>query len=108
VLLLGKLPEPWWTACAERFTLCHEDGRPIDPLRANTTSIIRRLRDVPVGVRKTNKPYEDGDMLERPDAELAKENIVLLAVLLEKILRYYPEKRITMDDSVEHPSFTYQ
>ena len=49
----------------------------------------------------------DGPMMEPPGTRLEEEELELLSNLLEKMLRYQPEKRITITEVVRHPWFEY-
>ena len=49
----------------------------------------------------------DGPMIEPVGARLEEEEVVLLTDLLEKMLKYRPEERITIQEVVNHPWFEY-
>jgi serine/threonine protein kinase len=55
-----------------------------------------------------SKYREGGGIIEKSGTRLDKEEVALLGDLLEKMLRLRPEDRITMEEVVRHPWFTYR
>jgi serine/threonine-protein kinase SRPK3 len=103
VNMLGKLPDPWWAAWDKRAQRHHEDGEPLDT--ADKTSIRELLRDIGT---EDKKPWEqEGPLVENTGTRLAEEEVELLGDLLERMLRYRPEERLTMDEVMQHPWFAY-
>ncbi|KAL5483266.1 hypothetical protein ACEPAI_8496 [Sanghuangporus weigelae] len=109
VEMLGRFPDPWWRSWDQRLKLFEESGEPKPEeqqqkaylfVRAEKTSIRRKLCSVGV----PDEAY-DGITLGTP---LEKEEVDLLADLLERMLKYLPEDRITMKEVVQHPWFKYQ
>jgi serine/threonine-protein kinase SRPK3 len=47
-------------------------------------------------------------LIEETGTRLAEEEVELLGDLLEKMLRYRPEERLTMDEVIRHPWFAYR
>ena len=101
--MLGKLPEPWWSAFEERHEWFEENGEPEPPGRK--TSIREKLRMI--GNNNTPPDADKGPMIEPVGTRLEEENIVLLSDLLKKMLKYRPEERITIRGVVHHPLFKY-
>ncbi|KAF8342403.1 kinase-like domain-containing protein [Amanita rubescens] len=111
VSTLGKLPEPWWSKFEERHVWFEENGEPKVQVNgkptfpARKTSIRELLQtvgdDEKVGIER------DEPMMEPPGTRLEEEELELLSNLLEKMLRYQPEKRITIKEVVRHPWFEY-
>jgi serine/threonine-protein kinase SRPK3 len=103
VSTLGKLPDPWWAAWDKRLESFTEDG---EPLRMSKTSIREQLHDIGT---QDEKPWEqEGTLIEETGTRLAEEEVELLGDLLEKMLRYRPEERLTMDEVIRHPWFVYR
>ena len=102
VLTLGKMPEPWWSAFEERHRWFEENGRPKFRLK---TSIREKLEMI--GVEDTPPEADDGPMIEAVGTRLEEKEVVLLNDLLEKMLKYRPEERITIREVVQHPWFDY-
>ena len=46
-------------------------------------------------------------MVETTGTPLKEEEVVLLGDLLEKMLKYCPDERVTMQEVVQHPWFEY-
>ena len=103
VQLLGKLPDPWWNAFEHRHLWFDENGQPKDP--DSKSSIREELRDI--GEEEDPPRAEDGPMIETVGTRLEEEEVVLLGDLLEKMLKYDPEERITIQEVVRHPWFEY-
>jgi serine/threonine-protein kinase SRPK3 len=101
---LDKLPEPWWAAWDRRLNSFHENGEPLKS--SNKTSIRGRLRNI--GTQDEEPWEQEGPLVEKTGTRLAEEEVELLGDLLEKMLRYRPEERITMDEVVRHPWFAYE
>lgn len=102
VRLFGKLPDPWWNAFKERHIWFHEDGQPKPPV--DKSSIREELQ----GVGEDEPPiYEEGPMIEIVGTRLEEEEEELLSDLLEKMFKYNPEERITIQEVVRHPWFEY-
>ncbi|KAM6503083.1 Protein kinase-like domain containing protein [Amanita muscaria] len=111
---LGKLPEPWWSAFEHRSLWFEENGKP-KPIEiqeqegvllpAIESSIRQKLREIG---EQDEPPYADeGPMMESIGTRLEEGEVVLLGDLLEKMLRYRPEERITIKEVVRHPWFNY-
>ncbi|KAF8326896.1 kinase-like domain-containing protein [Amanita rubescens] len=111
VRTLGKLPEPWWSKFEKRHVWFEENGEPKvqvngEPMfPARKTSIRKRLQTI--GDDEKVGSERHGPMMDPPGTRLEEEEIELLSNLLEKMLRYQPENRITIKEVVRHPWFEY-
>ena len=110
---LGKLPDPWWNYSEhqKRFEP-NGDPRPLEIQRqegirlpAVKSSIRSKLESV--GVDDEPPETNEGPMIEITGTRLDEEEIVLLDDLLQKMLRYVPEDRITIQEVLQHPWFEY-
>ncbi|EAW11064.1 putative protein kinase [Aspergillus clavatus NRRL 1] len=107
VLLLGVLPEPWWSTTWKHRKRWFEDepdseGRAVrsngKPDRPHVARSIERA--LSLGLR-----YSDlgpGDEFRR---EISREEIELLGDLLRKILQYEPSRRLTAAEAQDHEWF---
>ena len=113
VATLGKLPLPWWNAFENRHLWFDEQGIPKTEelqkvlLHTEKTSIIQKLAsigtdDVPPVTG------DDGPMMESRGTRLDECEIELLGDLLQKMLRYRPQDRISITDVISHPWFTFK
>ncbi|KAG6875410.1 hypothetical protein C0993_009365, partial [Termitomyces sp. T159_Od127] len=95
VEMLGRLPEPWWSAFEARSQWFEENGQPKSEqdqeragvfLKARSTSIRAKLLeigeedDLPLG------NCDDGPMMEKPGTRLTNKEVEMLTDLLEKML----------------------
>ena len=103
VELLGKLPEPWWSAFEKRHLWFEENGEPKPPMIKS--SIRRQLQWI--GKKDDPPNVDEGHMIETVGTLLEEEEVALLGDLLEKMLKYGPEERITIQEVVRHPWFEY-
>jgi len=60
-----------------------------------------------IGVEDRPPTRDDGPMIEPVGTRLEEEEIVLLNDLLEKMLKYRPEERMSIKEVVRHPWFKY-
>lgn len=114
VLILGKLPLPWWNTWTSRKK-CFEDdndeqGRVIqvDPAETRANMDGGPIFDIPQSVRQLLAfGYRDW---EHPPEKLirgfADHEVDLLADLLGKLLNYNPQERLTAQDAQSHPWFS--
>ena len=111
---LGKLPDPWWNAFEHRRTWFESNGdpRPLEIQRqegirpvAVKSSIKEKLESI--GVGEDPPTGNEGPMIEKTGTRLDEREIVLLDDLLQKMLRYSPEDRITIQEVLQHPWFRY-
>jgi len=120
VALFGRLPDPWWGAFKDRRTWfdefdesCDEFDEWFDEFDGNgqpkcpdhKSSIRERLRRI--GEKDDPPWYEQGPMIETVGTQIEEVEVELLSDLLEKMLKYDPEKRITIQEVVRHPWFEY-
>jgi serine/threonine-protein kinase SRPK3 len=103
VLMLGKLPEPWWSAFEERHEWFEGNGEPKPPGKKST--IREKLRMI--GDKDTPPDADEGPVIEPVGTRLDEGELVLLSDLLEKMLKYSPEERITIREVVHHPWFKH-
>lgn len=116
VLTLGKLPDRWWGTWEARERWFTPDGAPIletppgaarPPVDATeVTSLRKQLRSV--GTEDSPSGVDDGIMFEKAGTRIEEEEVELLGDLLEKMLRFEPERRITLEEVKEHPWFKHQ
>ena len=102
VEILGRLPDPWWKAFKTRATWFKEDGTPKTG-KADSSSIRDQLRFI--GADDEPPSSDEGRMIEKTGMKLPENEVELLGDLLEKMLKYRPEERISMDEVVNHPWF---
>ncbi|KZT06982.1 kinase-like protein [Laetiporus sulphureus 93-53] len=112
---LDKFPEPWWSLWEARHIFFDETGVPksqevqIDEgvmIPAEKSSLRQKLHEI--GEQDDAPDVYEGRMIENVGTQLEEVEIELLEGLLEKMLRYRPEDRITMTEVVEHPWFAYK
>ena len=116
---LGRLPDPWRTQFDEtRRSEWPEDyGKPKNlearqsaevSLTASSRSIRDHVRSIghpPSG--EDSEPYiDDGPLMEKHGATLDEDEINLLSDLLERMLKYCPDERISAHEVLNHPWFT--
>ncbi|KAI0785254.1 kinase-like domain-containing protein [Abortiporus biennis] len=112
VQMLGKLPEPWWNTFEERRMWFEDNGdpKPADVqkhagvwLPAVKSSIREELRKI--GTQDEPAEAYEGPMIEKIGTRLEEDEIELLGDLLEQMLKYCREDRITIQDVLNHPWF---
>ena len=101
VVLFGKLPDPWWNAFEHRHRWFDENGQPKSPVKKSC------IREKLWEVGQEDDVVEEGPMIEVIGTWLEREEVELLGDLLEKMLKYNPEDRITIQEVVRHPWFEY-
>lgn len=111
VSTFGKLPEPWWSRFEKRHVWFEENGEPKVQVNGEPTfpaikTSIRKLLQM-IGDDEKVDRERHGPMMEPPGTRLEEEELELLSNLLETMLRYQPEKRITIKEVVRHPWFEY-
>ncbi|KAF5319685.1 hypothetical protein D9619_008887 [Psilocybe cf. subviscida] len=116
---LGRLPEPWWAAFAHREEWFYDDGRvrsEEEQMRAPGIGAGRFelavAEPLHAKLRKTGthgpSGVDEGPMCEPPGVRMEEDEVELLGDLLGKMLRYKPKERITIDEVIEHPWFSYR
>jgi serine/threonine-protein kinase SRPK3 len=104
VRLLGRLPDPWWGEFRERGRWFDETGAPHPHARgAQALTLREELRGI--GRKENPKRSQKTPLQERPGACLDEAEVKALGDLLEKMLRYRPEHRLTISHVVRHPWF---
>lgn len=93
VRMLGKLPNPWWRAWAERSSYFEYDGT-FKPTPGNICGESRRV-DVKERVARL---LERRDL--KSDKQLYQEESMLLEKMLEAMLRYEPTDRAQVAEMV--------
>jgi len=102
----GKLPESWWSAFESRHLWFDECGEPKAGTEAMKTPIKQQLASVGY---YDNPPMRVGDSMVEPfGTGLDEVEIELLGDLLEKMMHYRPEDRITIFEVVAHPWFALE
>lgn len=112
VQMLGKLPGPWWTAFDEHQLWFESNGEP-KPLHVqkgagvSLPAIRSSIRGVLQNIGEQDKlgDVRQGAMFERAGTRLKEDEIQMLGDLLERMLRYRAEDRVTIQDVVCHPWF---
>jgi serine/threonine-protein kinase SRPK3 len=109
VALLGKMPERWWNKWEFRHKWFDEDGRPKQTegpaYRVISTTFEDEIRRI--GRDDLSPSQDQRAMIEKTGTLLEEEEAILLGDLLEKMVRWEPEDRISMDEVVRHPWFSY-
>jgi serine/threonine-protein kinase SRPK3 len=102
VWLFGRLPDPWWSKLRERGQWFDETGGPL-PHAEHTQP--RTLRDALRKIGRDDRPHctPQNSMQDKAGTFLDEAEVEALGDLLEKMLRYCPEDRITISDVVHHP-----
>ncbi len=104
VELFGKLPDPWWGAFKQRHLWFDENGQ--SKFLHKKNSIRKMLREI--GEEDDPPRAEEGPMIETVGTRLEEVEVELLGDLLERMLKYNPEERITtIQEAVRHPWFEY-
>ena len=103
VLTLGKLPGPWWNAFKGRHECFEENGELKPPYKMYP---IRALLEK-IGADDMPPTSDYGPMIEPAGTQLEEEEIMLLNDLLEMMLKYRPEERMSIEEVVRHPWFKY-
>ncbi|KAM6496499.1 kinase-like protein [Amanita muscaria] len=111
---LGKLPEPWWSAFEHRYMWFEENSRSPRKFKSRKQSYCRQSRapfnrSCGRSESKANRrgQADEGPMIAVIGTRLEQGEVVLLSDLLERMLRYRPEERITIQEVVRHPWFNY-
>lgn len=60
-----------------------------------------------IGITDLPPPGDDRPMIDPIGTSLKEEELGLLSNLLEKMLKYRPEERITIQEVLQHPWFEY-
>ncbi|OBZ66636.1 Serine/threonine-protein kinase SRPK [Grifola frondosa] len=104
---LGRFPDPWWNSWEARRAWFDETGelKPEEEQRkqavllpAVKSSLRQKLREI--GQQDDAPEVGEGTMIEKTGTRLEEAEVELLADLLEKMLRYRPEDRISMTEVV--------
>ncbi|EAU83726.1 CMGC/SRPK protein kinase [Coprinopsis cinerea okayama7 len=116
VEMLGKLPDPWWNQWdARKVWFAESDGepKPEEVQKEEGVLLVARkctIRDKLELIGKKEEPPrgKDWPMTEPDETVMEEEEIKLLQDLLQKMLRYRPEERISMAEVIQHPWFNYK
>ncbi|KZV75818.1 kinase-like protein [Peniophora sp. CONT] len=111
VSVLGRLPDPWWSAFEEHSKWFEENGEPrsqqrMGLIQARKTSIRELIRSIGVGEERPTYAL-DGPMIEKFGVRVDEREVELLGDLLEKMMRYRPEERIKMEEVIAHLWFAF-
>lgn len=96
VLLLGKMPEPWWSGWENRKWLFDDDGDLKDPQSARVSTFPAILSDV----------HQMADPTPEATVTLSEEEMEACTDLLKKMLKYRPEERISAAEALAHRWFS--
>ncbi|KAL3425199.1 serine/threonine-protein kinase SRPK3 [Phlyctema vagabunda] len=104
VPLLGRLPEPWWSAWEARGTWYEEDGTPlVNPDTRKPYMLPDTLEEL------LNSSSADADPERTLNAAggyiVPAEESRVLADLLWSILKYDPKERLSVEAVLQHPWF---
>ncbi|KAH8676395.1 kinase-like domain-containing protein [Tricladium varicosporioides] len=110
VQTFGKLPSPWWDAWNKRTDFFNDDGKP----RQEWSDGIPRAVEYPmneiiadIGSEDEEEELRDAETLLEPNgATVPREEATQLRDLLDRIFRWIPEERISLDDMLNHSWFT--
>ena len=123
VLLLGKLPEPWWTAWEARQNWFEKDSDPRGrkcfpateqpatekPDQEGVTDVLHPIiPSEPRSIQETLAPglwYMDMDIGDEIHRDIPGDEIEVFADLLGKLLKYIPEDRLTANAAQDHEWF---
>lgn len=114
VAMLGRLPDPWWSAFSDHHTWFEEDGEPKSmevqerdgvTLKVSNSSIREQLREI--GTQVDAPEDVEGRIIEEYDKRPTEEEVALLGDLLERMLKYRPEERINMEEVIRYPWFNF-
>ena len=96
---LGRFPELWWSSWEAREQWFDETGnvKPEAKLIAEKSSLREKLRDI--GQQDDPPEVDEGRMIEKTGTGIEEAEVELLTDLLEKMLRYNPETRISLTES---------
>lgn len=108
-LVLGKLPEPWWSETWEGRRKIFKDDVGDDGKVLSATSdddVVERQRSLreAVAPRYTGALYE---LNKHHLGEISDEEVDLLSDLLGRLLRYVPEERISAREALQHGWFKF-
>jgi len=110
VITLGKFPEPWWSDTWELRGRYFKDETDANGgvLEVDAHTVVSRKPEP----RSLEEALRDGLYYEyggsRPggvERDIPEREVVLLADLLAKLLRYSPEDRLTAGQALEHDWF---
>ncbi|KAF9070019.1 kinase-like domain-containing protein [Rhodocollybia butyracea] len=96
---LGKPPDAWWETEGEEWI---EPERPC-PIHKCVSLAAEGIYDAPVYVKDGLHPLP---ITEVPDVRMDEKEKDLLIDLLDKMIRYRPEERITVEEVIKHPWFS--
>lgn len=122
VLLLGKLPEPWWTSWERRKAIFEDDaddqGRAIKIRRVDESSgevaPTHTSDGIVIDPRSLQEAlacglYYDGSQPgSSVHRSISEEEVDLLVDLLSGLMRYDPEQRLSAQDAMKHEWFRMQ
>ncbi|KAF9075254.1 kinase-like domain-containing protein [Rhodocollybia butyracea] len=91
---LGKPPDTWWKTFEEEWTELTRC-----PVHSRVSLAADAIYNAPAHVENALP------ITEVPKVRMDEKEVDLLADLLEKMIRYRPGKRITMEEVINHPWF---
>ncbi|KAF7866860.1 hypothetical protein EAF04_005701 [Stromatinia cepivora] len=108
VQAFGKLPEPWWTAWENRSLFFDDDG---EPKKTWDDGIVRaskfELDEMIAEIGAEDEEEDDLErncavMLEPNGAKVPEDEASQMKDLLERILKWKPEERISIKEIMDH------
>ncbi|KAF2755574.1 kinase-like protein [Pseudovirgaria hyperparasitica] len=110
VMLLGKLPEPWWSSTWKARKEHYTDEVDADannrPFQAGDPA-HHRIGDTSIKSQLENALFwnPESRSLDFSKRETPPEELEAFIDLLEKLLRYKPEDRLSAEEALQHPWF---
>jgi serine/threonine-protein kinase SRPK3 len=103
---LGRLPEPWWSTWKNRSKYFDEAGTPL--VSRAGMSIRSALEYVGTPEHVQARPaLTSPTLFDKPVPPIPEEELILLDDLLNKMFKYRPEERITIEEVIRHPWFAF-
>lgn len=104
VQTLGKLPEPWWSSWECRYTYFNDDGKPKTHWPNNIPLAVHYpLRAQIEDIGADGDESVTSSMLEPPGSKLSELEVDMFEDLLQRVITYTPEQRLSVDQVLTHP-----
>lgn len=105
-LLLGKLPEPWWTTTWEERKNWFEDEADSQGRVISLKKLYNRSRSIEDALARGLGLLEsDMLMADSIERDISAKEVAVLGNLLRKVLQYNPSDRITAQAMQDHEWF---
>jgi hypothetical protein len=110
VQTFGRLPDKWWNAWENRRTFFEEDGNPRNTwedgiVRAVEYSMEDMIADIGAEDEEGPGEREEEVILEPSGTRIPAEEAVQFRKLLETVLRWIPEERCSLEETLKNPWF---